>query len=78
MAKDELTRTLRGLLRDVMTARFEGGAYGKLARANGYADGYMRALLDAGIVDQRELLTLVGNERQRFLDETPAYASSAA
>ena len=74
MAKDELTRTLRGLLRDVLEARFSGGAYGKLARANGYADGYMRALLDAGIVEQRELIQIVSNERQRFVDEVPAYA----
>ena len=33
---------------DVTRARFAGGAYAKLARAHGYADGYMRALLDAG------------------------------
>lgn len=78
MPKDDLTRTLRSLLQDVMKARFEGGAYGKLARANGYADGYMRALLDAGMIEQRELLALVGAERQRFLDEAPRYVTSAA
>lgn len=78
MAKEDLTRTLRSLLADVMKARFGGGAYGKLARANGYADGYMRALLDAGLVDQRELLQLVGAERQRFVDEAPSYAPVSA
>jgi hypothetical protein len=77
MAKEDLTVTLRNLLRDVMRARFEGGAYAKLARANGFADGYMRALLDAGVVDQRELLALVGTERQRFVEEAPALASQA-
>lgn len=77
MAKEELTGTLRNLLRNVMRARFEGGAYAKLARANGYADGYMRALMDAGVVDQRELLALVGAERQRFIDEAPVLASQA-
>jgi hypothetical protein len=77
MAKEELTGTIRNLLRNVMRARFEGGAYAKLARANGYADGYMRALMDAGVVDQRELLALVGAERQRFVDEAPALASQA-
>lgn len=78
MSKDTLLRTLRGLLRDVMKARFEGGSYAKLARANGYADGYMRALLDAGLVDQREMLAFVGVERQRFVEEAPAYATRAA
>lgn len=78
MSKDTLLRTLRGLLRDVMKARFEGGSYAKLARANGYADGYMRALLDAGLVDQREMLAFVGAERQRFVDEAPSYATTAA
>lgn len=78
MSKDSLIRTLREILRDVMKARFDGGSYAKLARANGYADGYMRALLDAGIMDQREMLTFVGNERQKFVDETPSYATTAA
>ncbi len=32
MAKEELMNTLRRLLRDVVTARFEGGAYAKLSR----------------------------------------------
>jgi len=78
MSKDTLTRTLRDLLRDVMKARFEGGSYAKLARANGYADGYMRALLDAGLMDQREMLAFVGTERQKFVDEAPSYATTAA
>lgn len=78
MAKRDLVNTLRTLLREVMKARFDGGAYGKMARAHGYADGYMRALLDAGLVDQRELLQIVGAERQRFVDEAPAFAHHPA
>ncbi len=70
---EELMNTLRDLLREVLRARFDGAAYAKLARAHGYADGYMRALLDAGLVDRKELLNLVGNERKRFVDEVPAY-----
>ena len=78
MAKEDLTGTLRALLFDVMKARFEGGAYAKLARANGYADGYMRAMMDAGLIDQRELLSLVTAERQRFVDgaSTPSLTSA--
>lgn len=65
MAKEELMNTLRRLLRDVVTARFEGGAYAKLSRAHGYADGYMAALLDAGVMEQHSLLELVREERGR-------------
>jgi hypothetical protein len=72
MNQEQLLDTLRDLLRDVLKARFDGAAYAKLARAHGYADGYMRALLDAGLVDRQQLLSLVGNERQKFVDEVPA------
>ena len=65
MAKEELMNTLRRLLRDVVTARFEGGAYAKLSRAHGYADGYMAALLDSGVMEQDSLLKLVREERGR-------------
>lgn len=63
MTKLELLSTVRTLVADVTRARFEGGAYAKLMRAHGYADGYMRALLDAGLVDRTELLRVVGNAR---------------
>ncbi len=78
MNNDELMNTLRDLLRDVLKARFDGAAYAKLARAHGYADGYMRALLDAGLVDRDELLALVGDERRRFVEEVPAYQPAAS
>jgi len=75
MEHEDLMETLRALLRDVLRARFDGAAYAKLARAHGYADGYMRALLDAGLVDQKALLQLVGAERRRFVEEAPATAA---
>ena len=34
-----------------------------MMRAHGYADGYMRALLDAGLVDRNEMLKVVGSAR---------------
>lgn len=70
--RDALLDTLRTLLHDVMRARFEGTAYAKLARAHGYADGFMRALLDANIVGKDELLSLVSDERKRFLEADDA------
>jgi hypothetical protein len=75
MAKEELLNVLRRLLRDVVTARFEGGAYAKLSRAHGYADGYMAALLDAGVIEQQSLLKLVREER---LKQAGAALSTAA
>ena len=77
MTTDELKDTLRGMLRDMLQARFEGGRYADLARAHGYADGYMRALMDTGLVDHAELLQLVTRERRRFVDEAPVTAHSA-
>ncbi len=79
MQRDQLLGVLKGLLQDVLRARFDGAAYAKLARAHGYADGYMRALMDAKLVDKDELLRLVGDERRRFVEgESAPPASSEA
>ncbi|MEM8609456.1 MAG: hypothetical protein AAGF92_20310 [Myxococcota bacterium] len=69
MNLDELKGTLRGLVRKTIETRFSGANYASLAQARGYADGYMRALLDAKLVDQKELLELVNSERRRFVDQ---------
>ena len=69
MKIDELKGTIRGLVRKTIETRFSGANYAALAQARGYADGYMRALLDAQLVDQKELLALVNAERRRFVDE---------
>lgn len=66
MNPQELMGTLRGLLREVLRARFDGALYAKLARAHGYADGYMRALMDAKVASREELLALVAEERRQF------------
>ena len=71
MTNDELKGALRGMLREMLQARFEGGRYADLAHAHGCADGYMRALLDTGVLDQAELLQLVSRERRRFVDDAP-------
>ncbi|MCZ7682261.1 MAG: hypothetical protein M5U28_27105 [Sandaracinaceae bacterium] len=69
MSKEELLARVCELVRQVTEARFAGAMHSKLARAHGYADGYMRALLDAGLADRDELLALVGKARQEALDE---------
>lgn len=63
--KAELISELRSMLADVFRAKAQGQAYGKLARAHGYVDGYMRALLELGVVTKDELLVVVHAERER-------------
>jgi hypothetical protein len=78
--KSEVLSDLRVMLKDVLAAKAAGGAQQRVARAHGYVDGYMRALLDLEIVGKAELLEIVAAEREkaagpamRLLDEvTPA------
>jgi len=76
MHKDELLGRIAELVRQVTEARFEGSAYAKLARVHGYADGYMRALMDAGLVERDELLRVVGSARQDVVDAADARAAA--
>ena len=64
--KQELLENLRGMVRDMLRLRSDGGAYAKLARAHGYVDGYMRVLLETGVADSKTLLGLVADERRKF------------
>ncbi|HVY27365.1 MAG TPA: hypothetical protein VHB79_12495 [Polyangiaceae bacterium] len=75
-SKTELLENLRGMVRDMLRLRSEGGAYAKLARAHGYVDGYMRVLLETGAADHKELLALVSDERRKF--DGPATSAVAA
>ncbi|MBI5491281.1 MAG: hypothetical protein HY905_28380 [Deltaproteobacteria bacterium] len=65
--REKLLRTLRDRLHEAFMSRYQGAAYARIARATGYADGYMQAMLDAGLAAEREMLGLVGEERQRAL-----------
>ena len=63
--KAEVISELRSMLADVFAAKEKGDAYGRLARAHGYVDGFMRALLEIGFVSKAELLEIVNEERDR-------------
>jgi hypothetical protein len=63
--KAEVIAELRTMLSDVFAAKASGEAYGRLARAHGYVDGYMRALLEVGFITKAELLEVVNAERER-------------
>ena len=59
MNLDELKGTLRGLVRKTIETRFSGANYATLAQARGYADGYMRALLELGLVSRVRIPALL-------------------
>ncbi len=63
--RERVLSDLRQLLRDVFVAKAAGQPHARLARAHGYVDGYMRAILDLGIVPKAELLAMVTEERAR-------------
>jgi hypothetical protein len=85
-SKVEVLSELRTMLADVFAAKASGEAYGRLARAHGYVDGYMRALLELDFVTKAELLAVVNAERERssgpamrpLTEMTPAAAGVAA
>lgn len=64
-SKADLIAELQRLLHDVFVAQAQGTHYPRVARAHGYVDGYMRALLESGQATQRELLEVVAAERAR-------------
>ncbi len=61
--KADLFSELQRLLHDLFVARSDGANSPRLARAHGYVDGYMRALLESGHATKEELLELVARER---------------
>jgi len=62
-SKVEMLNELQAMLRDVFSARARGVDHARLARAHGYVDGYMRALLESGLATKEELLALVSQQR---------------
>lgn len=63
--KAEVIAELQNMLRDILSAASGGTSYARIARAHGYVDGYMRALLDLGVAEQKELVGIVAAERER-------------
>jgi len=62
----EMISELKTMLRDMLVASASGAGGARLARAHGYVDGYMRAMLDLGVSTRADLLALVAAERERF------------
>lgn len=66
MGTDGVMGELRNLLKRAIAAKYEGTMHVKKAQAQAYADGYMRALLDADLIERDALMRVVNEERERF------------
>jgi hypothetical protein len=63
--KAEVMIELRNMIREVIAQSASGATQPRMAQSRGFADGYMRALLDLGVASQRQMLDLVASERER-------------
>lgn len=55
---------LRALIQDAFRLRNEGALGTRIAAKQGMADGYMKALVDAGWLSEKELLQIVAEVRR--------------
>ena len=80
--KAEMLSELERMLTNALVAKAKGATHPHLTRALGSADGYMKALLDAGIATAPELLAQVAGVRAALggpaLMETSGRADVAA
>ena len=63
--KVALATELRRALGEMLALQAQGGLHPKLSKAQGFVDGYMRAMLDSRMMTQEEMLKLVAEERAR-------------
>jgi hypothetical protein len=63
MSKSEVIANLRSHLGELFDARFGGAEAVRFAKRQGFADGYMQALADLGVIGPGEILAVVGEER---------------
>ena len=62
----ELHDVLRALLRESLRLQLAGATQPKLSQAQGYVDGFVHALTEAGISDHRTLLGIVREVRSEL------------
>jgi hypothetical protein len=63
-SESELHEILRSLLRDSMRLHTEGASGSRLGRADGYVDGFVRALVESGLTDHASILAIVKGVRR--------------
>ncbi len=62
----ELHAVLKGLLRDSIRLHAEGAPGSRLGQADGYVDGFIRALVEAGLSDHATILAVIRDARREF------------
>lgn len=62
--RDALLHSLRGFLRASFELRRTGGSQARLYQSQGYADGFLQALIQSGVATEAELLELVREVRR--------------
>lgn len=62
-AKANAALELKRALAESLALQAQGGFHAKVSKAQGFVDGYMRAVLDAKLMTQDELLRLVAEVR---------------
>jgi hypothetical protein len=78
MDYDELVGEVRKLLRTAIEARYRGDLHARKVRPQAYADGYMQALRDAGLLGADELLQIVAETRVELEGEPTEQRIAAA
>lgn len=64
-SKESILGCLKAHLTECMRLRREGTARSRIAYEQGYVDGVMRSLLDAGLATEKELLDFVADLRRQ-------------
>ena len=77
MGYDELSVQVRTYVRQALSSRYQGELHVNKVRPQAYADGYMRALADAGLFSQSELLELVAEARAELSAEVQQQPDTA-
>jgi hypothetical protein len=78
MGYEELVSEVRKLLRTAIEARYRGDLHVHKVRPQAYADGYMQALRDAGLLGPDELLQIVAEARLELEGEPTEQRIAAA
>jgi hypothetical protein len=60
----ELHEILKSLLRDSMRLHADGAPGSRLGQADGYVDGFIRALVESGLSDHALILAVVRDVRR--------------
>ncbi len=64
MYKEDSLSRLRAILAELYEARYHGANAARFYKAQGMADGYMRALCDLHVMADEELLSFVNKEKR--------------